>query len=337
VTQHVSSTMTAIKNEVAARGEKGDGITDKKQRRFKKKGRKSKKAKAIDALVTLVERRLKAVPMTVPKKITVWGDQQNFHLFQHMKASNLLVPVTWAIPRQRPANNIADDRFRNSNQVYLTGVRFRMTVHYSKSVRIRLALYKLSSPGERGTDFISTKLGTYPGEPNVSWQMEWYEIEHFLPHGPYHALNYEKSVPISPSWILSSPDGTAFSADLAKNEYKPKATMTYVGQKGFEAAGADTWGEIDWYVPIGERINFLHETEKTVVDHDYRILLSYDCPAFEMAPKTPVLVNPNIVGGTQVKDSRYYKEPFTEPKKDPMVRGVAAARIPFISSTVYYR
>lgn len=50
------------------------------------------------------------------------------------------MPITWAIPQEQPAGAGADDRWRETNDVFLTVVRVRLSVRCVAPVRIRLVV-----------------------------------------------------------------------------------------------------------------------------------------------------------------------------------------------------
>lgn len=281
----------------------------------------SGRAAAVKKLAAVVSKEISQPAMAPPKKMTVHSDQIRMSLWQHTKWDCLMLPVTWAIPRERPSDLSADDRFRTSNSVYLTGVRVRFTLHYDAPVRYRLACFKVGSAAERGAYFLPVRVDGVPVEPNTAFRSWWTSFDSHLPLTPYASVNYKRQPPLAPLWTISSPDGKPQNADLAKNDYRPIKTTSW----GSSVSGdkESRYREEDWYCPIGVTQNFLYECDKLAADSEWRIMFTYDTPTMR--------TKPDVDDQQEVVDDDHYAEVADR------VVGREVGVISGIQITVYYR
>jgi hypothetical protein len=193
------------------------------------------------------------------------------------------LPITWAIPTERKSSDPPDDRFRESNDVFLTGVRVRFSVNYKEAFRIRMAVYRVTT-GQSVHPFTQAPIAgvshTYPPQAFV---LDWVVPSHpnVLSSGPYEHVNVNRAegaggtAPLpNPTWVISSSDGTPFCADLAKGERKPVATFQL--QRNGNGSNAST--DVDWYVPLKKVVRFVRELDSMSWSSSYQIMFYYDCP-----------------------------------------------------------
>lgn len=221
------------------------------------------------------------------------------------------VPVTWIISRMRVTDAPPDERYRESNDVFLTEVRVRFTVRYSASFRIRMMCYRSHTPYvflQAALSHVQTS-GKPASNDNLvqAFQQEMYSSSHWVSHAPFavYASNRddddEKAPPtINATWVIESPNGFVFSADLAKRPCRPLGTFTISDSEerstGFQ--GSVKWREIDWYCPIDKTIRYTREVGKETYDEDYQILFSYDVPHIFKPAKLATIA---MINGLSVK------------------------------------
>lgn len=238
-----------------------------------------------------VARRLKnggglsSPAMGKPRHNTVYASTNRLNLQQgHADDTVTFLPVTWGIPTERRATDAPDDRYRVSNDTFLTGARVRFSVLYKEAFRIRMALYRVSN-SQNAHVFRQAPLGgAMSVHPQQAFDLDWVPISHqnILSVGPYEYVNVNRvdggTAPApAPVWMISSSDGTPFCADLASGERKPLATF----QMQRNGNGTNASVEVNWYVPIKKVVKFIRELETSTWSSGYQIMFYYDCPSVD--------------------------------------------------------
>ena len=312
--------MSKIKDEYHPRGTGSESIAKKRGSKagsVKKTTRKAKspRSRAIDQVAKIVERRMKpkisGPLLRPPKSVVIYSNDMDLKLQAgHSAKTCQTLPITWAIPPQRLSIDPADDRFRTSNDVYITGARIRFVVNSVGAYRIRMILYRphhsLTPAAFEIADFKKdlkdpTKPGLTPDawvNPAQVFKSAWHGMSTYIPNGPLATYNTTRSEgkkvndsgaiapPPAATYFLESADGTIFTADLAKGEQKPLATLTVHedSHSNMGAGGTAKWKEIDWYVPIGETVHYENERSREVDGPGYQVLFYYDVP-YVTSPK----------------------------------------------------
>jgi len=206
----------------------------------------------------------------------------------------LFLPITWSVPIERPISGAADDRYRQSNKIWLKGVRVRFTVVYENAFRIRMAVYKVQTVGANHP-FTRAHLGHMPTTgPAQAFVQDWVDMNHasVVEWGPYDHTRINRlqgtgtAPPPAPIWNISSTDGTIFHADLAKGERRPLKTYE-LWRTGPSGVGSV---DVDWFVPIEKWVSYIGEQTATIQDGGfYQVMFYYDCPVVT-DPIAPVTI-----------------------------------------------
>lgn len=251
----------------------------------------SSPSSALDKVASLVEARLKKAPASKgpSKNIIMYSSSSIAINAGHDNQTITFLPVTQAIPSERRAGDPADDRFRTSNSIYLTGVRVRFTIKYTGAFRIRMALYKPTTE----TGVANFGFGNLPGvaqmNPNQVFGLNWYDLASsgLLPDGPFACHSTDKAEGANPTWNLESSDGTIFQADLGKGTRQPLKDYSIRRGPSSVNSSAETcelW-DVDWYVPIGKNVSFSRESNSDLMDMGYQIVFFYDVPSLDQAAR----------------------------------------------------
>lgn len=300
------------------------GTVRRRKTRFSKK--KSSREKVISTIARAVQSRILNRPMLPQqqrsKQITVWSSLVNWSLHSADTNSTAILPITWCIPRMRYGTAPSDTRLRESNDVWLSGVKLSFRVNYTGAFRMRFFVQRNSLD----YPFESTELPTIGGVvstipdkvfPVQAFKLVAYPFTSWVPpkytppwwmymaekrHGTYEVapdepggIKTEKEY--QPNWVIPSPDGTPFSAKTQAGEYRPIGDLKVsdAGASNTEGtAGTVRWKEVDWFVPIKQTIRYLSEHDKIVADDQYLLWVYWDCPAMSKTSKTAVAIIPNL-------------------------------------------
>lgn len=204
-------------------------------------------------------------------------------------------PVTWAIPTARPNGYQPDERFRDGNNVFLTGVRVRMTVRYMHTFRVRMVLYSPHTAAGVATfsSVVPGAVGANPAfvssSPSAQWKLDFVgpTDKLVMPGGPFAANLVDKQRPDGGLYAFDSVDGTLYNADLGKGALRPKGDFRLTQNLLDNGQNSTMVKDIDWYVEIKEMVEFQNERSSNALSGNYQVMVYYDVPQVVVTARTP--------------------------------------------------
>lgn len=273
----------------------------------------SPRSRAVAALAREVARVKQSVPAHMsraPKKVTLLSSSNIVLEIPGYRENVTFFPVTWAIPTARPTTSHPDERFREGNQVWLTGVRVRFTVRYMHTWRLRMVCYSPQTAAGV-VSFVShipaatsSTPAAVSSNPVAQWKLDFVQPNDskVMPGGPFASNLVDRQRADGGVYTFDSVDGTLYSADLGKGALRPKAQMQHTVNLMDNGQQSTAVKEIDWYVPIHEMVEFQNERSANAMSGNYQIMVYYDVPQVVVTPRAPgsqvrrvgTIVQPNV-------------------------------------------
>lgn len=253
--------------------------SDRYGRRKKSRTTYGRKASVIRTVAREVA-KINRVPQHMSRaaqNITVRASAPATFSFPATTSPITFLPVSWAIPPFQLNGKHPDERFRESNIVYLTGVRVRFSVRYLHTFRMRMICY--SPPSIKGvanfTKVVPVRITSDTPTSNIN--LDWVGASDplVIPGGPFANTLIDRQRNDGGYYTYDSVDGTLYNADVSKT-IRPKGDFKLAKN----VAGIDMTQveDIDWYVPIGENVTFEHERSAVALDGNFQILVYCDLP-----------------------------------------------------------
>lgn len=187
------------------------------------------------------------------------------------------MPITWCIPPFRADGVEPDERFRRSNSVHLTGARVRFSVKYQHTFQLRIVCYTPGSDSAIGSFDPVRPDGLQSTVPYVSWKVDWKKEhdEQIMPGGPFAETLLDRQRDDGGVYRYESGDGCLFGADVARGGRRPKGDFCLTKNVPVSGGGTQV-EEINWYVDIGETVEFEHERSTVALRGNYQFLVYCD-------------------------------------------------------------
>ncbi len=183
----------------------------------------------------------------------------------------IMLPVTWGISTFQHVSTQPDERFCESNEVFLTGVKVQFNICYINFFRLRMVCYTPSSAGGVAsfTSVTSTGISSLPVtmfKPTFMLSTD----TSIMPGGSFAKTLVDRQRADGGGYVFDSSDGNIYNVRLSSSLSRKEKFELTKNTNNDEVTQVE---DISCYVPIGEKIVYENERSSFALSGNFQILI----------------------------------------------------------------